>query len=130
MWILFNCNKMSRDDTFFRIVKMVPCNMFSDGVWIFYKASVHYMSNLSHWDVTENCTHVFIQSAKVFKMPMYEMPILIFPFQIRFMVQNIARHSKFHCQLNWLKGNLWTKNRIAGFLPCYTCHIILHYKTF
>ena len=43
---------------------MVACNMFFYGIWIFYKTTAHHMSSLSHWDVTENGTHGFIQSAK------------------------------------------------------------------
>ena len=116
----------------FRIVKMVPCNMFSDGVWKFYKASVHYMSNLSHWDVTENCTHPFMKSAKLFKIVKY-FQCQYFPFQIRFMFKTKQDIQTFIA--NWISSKEVCEQKIELLAFFHDTSVILHsitrhYKTF
>ena len=52
------------------------------------------------------------------------MLILIFLSSVRFMVENKTRHSNFHCQLNYLKGDYEHKIELLGFF--HVTGVILH----
>ena len=108
---------------------MVPSTMFSHGVLIFCKASVHYISNSSHWDIPRNFHTCFDATNTI----IFELKFVnYFQCQYWFFLANkmyVSKQDVLSFIANWIswKGIYEQKIELLGFF--HVISAILHFIT-